>query len=128
MTARESFDYIVVGAGSAGAVIANRLSADPTIRVALIEAGESDRRFPSNLKTLLPFGNVFLLSDSRFNWQYAYDAAPEVAGREINCPLAAMGLPAVGDGHYNLDGLAVALFGEGTLLLESARELLQSLE
>eukprot|EP00962_Isochrysis_galbana_P050294 scaffold21737_cov114-Isochrysis_galbana.AAC.5 len=42
--------------------------------------------------------------------------------------LAAMGLPAVGDGHYNLDGLAVALFGEGTLLLESARELLQSLE
>ncbi len=90
MTARESFDYIVVGAGSAGAVIANRLSADPTIRVALIEAGESDRRFPSNLKTLLPFGNVFLLSDSRFNWQYAYDAAPEVAGREINCPRGRM--------------------------------------
>ncbi|MFA7394356.1 MAG: lycopene cyclase family protein, partial [Pigmentiphaga sp.] len=62
-----AFDYIVVGAGSAGCVIANRLSADPSIRVALIEAGESDRAFPLNAKTSLPVGNIFLLSDPRYN-------------------------------------------------------------
>lgn len=86
----ESFDYVVVGAGSAGAVVAARLAADKVTRVALIEAGESDRRFPSNVKTLLPFGNVFLLTDKRFNWQYQFEASPEVGGREISCPRGKM--------------------------------------
>ncbi|WP_238366860.1 GMC family oxidoreductase [Mesobacterium pallidum] len=86
----ETYDYIVVGAGSAGAVVAARLAADTRIRVALVEAGESDRRFPSNIKTLLPFGNVFLLSDKRYNWQYQFEGAPEVGGREINCPRGRM--------------------------------------
>ncbi|MGH1369569.1 MAG: GMC family oxidoreductase [Maritimibacter sp.] len=86
----ESFDYVVVGAGSAGAVVAARLAAKAGHRVALIEAGESDKRFPSNIKTLLPFGNVFLLSDPRYNWQYAFEGAPETNGREINCPRGKM--------------------------------------
>ena len=45
----KGFDYIIVGAGSAGCVIANRLSADPSVRVALIEAGPSDLDFPTNV-------------------------------------------------------------------------------
>ena len=54
-------DYVIVGAGSAGCVLANRLSADPGIRVAIVEAGPSDRKFPVNLRTMVPVGNIFLL-------------------------------------------------------------------
>ncbi len=80
------FDYVVVGAGSAGCVVANRLSADPDARVALIEAGASDRSFPLSLKTALPIGNVFLLSDIRYNWNYTYTDPKDNTGREIPCP------------------------------------------
>jgi choline dehydrogenase-like flavoprotein len=80
------FDYIVVGAGAAGCLLANRLSAAAGARVALIEAGPSDRRFPVNLKTTLPVGNVFLLPHVRYNWQHVYSGGAAVNGREIPCP------------------------------------------
>ena len=80
------FDYVVIGAGSAGCVIANRLSADPNLRVALIEAGESDKRFPLNLKVKLPFGNIFLLPDDRYNWKDEFIASEANPDRRIPCP------------------------------------------
>lgn len=80
------FDYVIVGAGAAGCVLANRLSADPAVRVALVEAGPSDRGFPVNVKTALPIGNIFLLPDPRYNWQYMFSGGAGVGGREIACP------------------------------------------
>ena len=82
----DRYDYIVVGAGAAGCVIANRLSADPAVRVALIEAGPSDRRFPVNWKTTLPIGNIFLLPHARYNWQHQFEGGPGVNDRQIACP------------------------------------------
>lgn len=83
---RKDFDFIVIGAGAAGCVLANRLSQDPAARVALIEAGPSDLHFPINVKTTLPIGNVFLLPHARYNWQHVYRGGPEVNDRLIPCP------------------------------------------
>src|SRR4051812_7186128 len=59
-----SFDYIVVGAGSAGCVLANRLTASGKHRVLLIEAGGEDR----NLWIHVPIGYAKLFADARHNW------------------------------------------------------------
>ena len=70
-----SFDYIIVGAGSAGCVLANRLSQDPRATVCLIEAGRSDRSLATRLKVNLPAGNTILLSSPTYNWSYVYAGA-----------------------------------------------------
>lgn len=83
---RNDFDYIIIGAGAAGCVLANRVSGDPSVRVALIEAGPSDQRFPVNLKTALPIGNIFLLPHARYNWQNQFTGGSSVNDRSIMCP------------------------------------------
>lgn len=77
-----SFDYIVVGAGSAGCVLANRLTASGRHRVLLIEAGGEDR----NLWIHVPIGYAKLFADARHNWLYSSEPEPELGGRSIIQP------------------------------------------
>ncbi len=80
-------DYIVVGAGSAGCVLANRLTADGRTKVLLLEAGGDDRpthnpsQFLSNLMIHVPVGYSQTLKDPKVNWLYPTDPDPGTEGR-----------------------------------------------
>src|SRR5262245_16851962 len=77
-----SFDYIIVGAGSAGCVLANRLTASGRHRVLLLEAGGHDR----HIWIHIPLGYGKLFADSRVNWLYASEPEPELHNRSIIQP------------------------------------------
>ena len=77
----EAFDYIIIGAGSAGAILANRLSADPKNSVALIEAGGSD----NSIFVKMPTALAIPMHSKRFNWGYESVAEPYLDGRVIPC-------------------------------------------
>ncbi|MPT46955.1 MAG: glucose-methanol-choline oxidoreductase [Sphingobium sp.] len=98
----DNFDYIVIGSGSAGSLMANRLSADPARQVLLIEAGPSDRKWPVNIKTMMPVGNIFLLPHARYNWQYMLSGNDAVKNRTINFPRGKLfgGCSAINGGVY----------------------------
>ncbi|HEX8715042.1 MAG TPA: FAD-dependent oxidoreductase, partial [Solirubrobacteraceae bacterium] len=74
-------DYVIVGAGSAGCVLANRLSEDPTVRVLLLEAGGRDRS--PNIKIPAAFAKQF---HTKLDWDYATEAEPHVDGRSLYIP------------------------------------------
>ena len=98
----DTFDYIVIGSGSAGSLMANRLSADPAVSVCLIEAGPSDRQWPVNIKTAMPVGNIFLLPHARYNWQHSLTGNAAVGGRQIGFPRGKLwgGSSAINGGVY----------------------------
>jgi choline dehydrogenase len=77
-----AFDYVIVGAGSAGCVLANRLSADPSVRVLLIEAGGTNRYFWVDV----PLGIPYLHGNPRFDWRYDSVPEPHLDGRVLRLP------------------------------------------
>ncbi|MFM9938163.1 MAG: GMC family oxidoreductase [Hyphomicrobiaceae bacterium] len=80
--AGESYDYIIVGAGSAGCLLANRLSADPATRVLLLEAGGSDNYHWIHI----PVGYLYLMGNPRADWQFKTAQEPGLNGRALNYP------------------------------------------
>ena len=77
-----AYDYIVVGAGSAGCVLANRLSEDPSKKVLLLEAGRKDDGF----WIPIPVGFSKLLNHKTYNWHFATEPEDNVKGRSIPIP------------------------------------------
>ena len=78
----DAYDYIVVGAGTAGCLLANRLSKDPTVRVALIEAGGRDNYHWIHI----PVGYLYLMGNPRTDWGYSTAPEPGLNGRSLMYP------------------------------------------
>lgn len=79
---KTSYDYIIVGAGSAGCVLANRLSASGEHTVLLLEAGGSDK----NILIQMPTALSYPMASKTYNWGYNSEPEPAVDNRQITCP------------------------------------------
>lgn len=77
-----TYDYVIVGGGSAGCVLANRLSACGRYTVLLLEAGPRD----TDPRIKLPMGIGSLIQSARFNWKFWTEPQPALAGRRLYCP------------------------------------------
>ena len=78
----EEFDYIIVGAGSAGCLLANRLSADPSTRVLLLEAGGKD----DYIWVHIPVGYLYCFGNPRVDWGFSTTKEPGLNGRSLQYP------------------------------------------
>jgi choline dehydrogenase len=81
-TTPETFDYVIVGAGTAGCLLANRLSADPSVSVLLLEAGGRD----DYLWIHIPVGYLYCIGNPRTDWMFNTEADPGLGGRAIRYP------------------------------------------
>jgi choline dehydrogenase len=79
VTAR--YDYLIVGGGSAGCVLANRLSEDPSVRVLVLEAGRPDRRW--DLFIHMPAALAFPIGNRFYDWRYESEPEPHMGGRRV---------------------------------------------
>src|ERR1700741_5206998 len=77
-----TFDYIVIGAGTAGSLMANRLSADKQRRVLLIEAGRKDDYHWIHI----PVGYLYCIGNARTDWLYNTESEPGLNGRKLRYP------------------------------------------
>lgn len=77
-----AFDYVIVGGGAAGCVLAARLTEDPAIRVCLLEAGPED----TNPLIRIPAGVIKLLFNPKFAWQFHTEGSPGTNGRKVFTP------------------------------------------
>jgi choline dehydrogenase-like flavoprotein len=81
-SAGNTFDFVIVGAGSAGCVLANRLSEDPRNRVAIIEAGGKDDWIWFHI----PVGYLFAIGNPRADWMFKTEPDPRLDGRSLAYP------------------------------------------
>ncbi len=82
--AEQTYDYIIVGGGSAGCVLANRLSANPKHKVLVLEAGRPDYRL--DFRIHMPAALTYLLTDGTYNWLYESEPEPHMHNRKIAQP------------------------------------------
>ena len=78
----QDFDYIIVGAGSAGCVLANRLTEDAQTRVLVLEYGGSDK----SVFIQMPAAFSIPMNGTKYNWRYETEPEPELHGRKVHCP------------------------------------------
>ncbi len=82
MSTVNRFDYVIVGAGSAGCILAARLSEDPSVTVALLEAGGSDKSIFIQMPTALSIP----MNMPKYNWGFESEPEPCLNGRKLDCP------------------------------------------